>query len=113
MNYFEQQKLAYEIREFSKHLASRLNGSQEPRFWLAALNDDGVTVGAYFSVKGWPHLYKKPITGTLDEIKNEIIHLTIYLPNLSELTPIRPPDNVAHAVWEFVRDEFGIERDPA
>lgn len=113
MNYFERERLANEVRVFALHLAAQQPTDKEPRFLSAVLSDDGDSVAAYFKVKGWPHRLKRTLTGTLDEIKNELIHLTIHMPEPDELEPIRPLKSHPQDVWNFVEREFGIKRDPA
>lgn len=113
MDYFDWQRLANEIRAFSLHLAEQQPTDKEPRFLSAVLSEDGETVGAYFKVKDWPHRYKKPLTGTIDDIKNELIRLTIHFPEPDELEPVRPLNSHPQDVWDFVEREFGIKRDPA
>lgn len=113
MNHFEQQRAANEIRSFSLHLAEQQPKKIEPRFWSAVLSEDGETVGAYFKIKGWPHRLKKPLTGSIDEIKNELIRLTIHVPEPDEHEPIRPDESHPQSTWDFVEREFGIKRESA
>lgn len=113
MNYFERQRAANEIRTFALHLAEQQPKKIEPRFWSAVLSDDGSTVAAYFKIKGWPHRLKRTLTGSLDEIKNELIRLTIHLPETAELEPIKPDESHPQSTWDFVEREFDIKRNGA
>ena len=113
MNYFERERLANEVRVFALHLAAQQINAPEPRFLAAEASEDGESVHAFFFVNGWQHALKKPLTGTLEEIKNELIRLTIYPPAPDELEPVRPREVDTQDCWELVRKKFGIRRGTA
>lgn len=113
MNHFEQQRAANEIRVYALHLAAQQINAPEPRFLAAELNKDGSAVHAFFFVNGWQHQLKRTLTGSLEEIKNELIRLTIYPPAADELEPVRPREVDTQECWELVGQKFGIKRDSA
>lgn len=113
MNYFERERLANEVRVFALHLAAQQINAPEPRFLAAEASEDGESVHAFFFVNGWQHALKKPLTGTLEEIKNELIRLTIYPPAPDELEPVRPREVDTQDCWDLVGQKFGIRRGTA
>lgn len=113
MNYFERERLANEIRVFALYLAFQQINAPEPRFLAAEASEDGESVHAFFFVNGWQHELKKPLTGELEAIKNELIHLTIYPPAPEELEPVRPRETDTQECWDLVGQKFGIRRGTA
>lgn len=113
MNHFDRERLANEIRVFALHLAAQQINAPEPRFLAAEASEDGESVHAFFFVNGWQHALKRPLTGELEAIKNELIHLTIYPPAPEELEPVRPREVDTQDCWDLVGQKFGIRRGTA
>lgn len=113
MNHFDRERLANEIRVFALHLAAQQINAPEPRFLAAEASEDGESVHAFFFLNGWQHQLKRTLTGELEAIKNELIHLTIYPPAADELEPVRPREIDTQDCWDLVGQKFGIRRGTA
>lgn len=103
-------ELNYKIARISNRLCSEIQDKPEPKFWQAHVDEkDEHAAYITYMLQGWPHRLNEPIRFTdLTDLERQLRLHSLLPPG--EIHPVRPPENVAHDIWNFVKEKFGIER---